>query len=68
MEANYFIGMGRDVGGGFKMGNTCTPTPVFLHGEFHGQRSLADYSPWDCKESGTTEATEHQVIKMCSSG
>ena len=31
------------------------PTPVFLHGEFHGQRSLAGYSPWDCKESDTTE-------------
>ena len=22
------------------------PTPVFLPGESHGQRSLADYSPW----------------------
>ena len=22
------------------------PTPVFLTGEFHGQRSLAGYSPW----------------------
>ena len=22
------------------------PTPVFLPGEFHGQRSLAGYSPW----------------------
>ena len=22
------------------------PTPVFLLGEFHGQRSLAGYSPW----------------------
>ena len=21
------------------------PTPVFLSGEFHGQRNLADYSP-----------------------
>ena len=27
------------------------PTPVFLPGEFHGQRSLTGYSPWDCKES-----------------
>ena len=27
------------------------PTPVFLPGEFHGQRNLAGYSPWDCKES-----------------
>ena len=24
------------------------PTPVFLPGEFHGQRSLVDYSQWDC--------------------
>jgi len=31
------------------------PTPLFLLGEFHGQRSLAGYSPWDCKESDTTE-------------
>ena len=22
------------------------PTPVFLPGKFHGQRSLAGYSPW----------------------
>ena len=29
------------------------PTPVFLPGEFHGQRSLADYSPWGHKESDT---------------
>ena len=31
------------------------PTPVFLPGEFHGQRSLVGYSPWGHKESGTTE-------------
>ena len=31
------------------------PTLVFLPGEFHGQRSLADYNPWDCKESDMTE-------------
>ena len=31
------------------------PTPVFLPGEFHGQRSLAGYSPQGCKESETTE-------------
>ena len=31
------------------------PTAVFLPGEFHGQRSLAGYSPWGCKESGMTE-------------
>ena len=31
------------------------PTAVFLPGKFHGQRSLADYSPWGRKESGLTE-------------
>ena len=31
------------------------PTPVFLPGESHGQRSLAGYSPWGPKESDTTE-------------
>ena len=31
------------------------PTPVFLPGEFHGQRSLAGYSPWGHKVSDTTE-------------
>ena len=30
-------------------------TPVFLPGEFHGQRSLASYTPWDHKGSDTTE-------------
>ena len=30
------------------------PTPVFSPGESHGQRSLAGYSPWGCKESDMT--------------
>ena len=25
------------------------PTPAFLPGKFHGQRSLAGYSPWSCR-------------------
>ena len=33
------------------------PTPVFLSGESHGQRSLADYIPWSCKELDMTEVT-----------
>ena len=33
------------------------PTPVFLPGEFCGQRSLVGYSPWGCKESAMTEVT-----------
>ena len=35
------------------------PTPVFLPGESHGQRSLAGYSPWGRKESDTTERLTH---------
>jgi len=31
------------------------PTPVFLPGEFHRQRSLMSYNPWGCKESDMTE-------------
>ena len=31
------------------------PTPIFLPGKFHGQRSLAGYSPCGHKESATTE-------------
>ena len=29
-------------------------------GESHGQKSLADYSPWGCEELNRTEATYHQ--------
>ena len=32
------------------------PTPVFLPGKSHGQRSLVDYSPWGCKELDRTES------------
>ena len=31
------------------------PTPVFLFGKSHGQRSLVGYSPWGHKESEMTE-------------
>ena len=37
------------------------PTPVFLPGESHGQRSLAGYSPWGCAESDTTERLTHLI-------
>ena len=33
------------------------PTPVFLPGKFHGQRSLAGYSLWGHKESDMAECT-----------
>ena len=31
------------------------PRPVFLPEKSHGERSLASYSPWGCKESDMTE-------------
>ena len=33
------------------------PTPVFLPGEFHGQRNLVGYSPWGRKELDIIEVT-----------
>ena len=38
------------------------PTPVFLPGEFHGQRSPAGYSPWGHKKSDTTERLLAQIL------
>ena len=37
------------------------PTPVFLPGEFYGQRHLAGYSPWHHKELDTTERWTYTV-------
>ena len=39
------------------------PTPVFLPGKFHGQRSLVSYSPWGCKE---LEMTERLSTSICT--
>ena len=36
-----------------KKGNG-NPLQLFLPGESHGQRSLAGYSPWGCKELNKT--------------
>ena len=38
------------------------PTPVFLAGKFHGQRSLVGYSPWGQKESNMTEHMRTHVL------
>ena len=35
-----------------------------LLGEPHGQRSLAGYSPWGCKEMDMTKATEHSTTQL----
>ena len=43
-------------------------TPVFLPGEFRGQRSLAACSPWSCKESDTPEQLVSTLVHigLCS--
>ena len=44
------------------------PTPVFLPGDSHGQRSLASYSPWGHKDSDTIwRLSTHIVVCACSS-
>ena len=35
-----------------------------MPGKFHGQRSLAGYSPWDCKESDKIEHTHMLELKL----
>ena len=40
--------------------------PVFLPGEFHGQRSLVGYSPWDGKESDTEQLTHTIIVHFIS--
>ena len=41
-----------------------------MPGEFHGQRSLADYSPWGCTKSDMTEAAKQQLhsCRHCAVG
>ena len=49
-DSVWIPGLGRSPGEGKWL-----PTPVFLPGEFHGQRSLGGYSPKGCKESDPPE-------------
>ena len=39
------------------------PTSVLFPEELHGQRSLAGYSPWVCKESDMTEQLTHFLLQ-----
>ena len=43
------------------------PTPVFLLGKFHRQKSLAGYSPRGHEESDTTEQMSHRHKKSFKS-
>ena len=42
------------------------PTPLFLPGEFHGQRNLAGYSPWGCRELDRTLAAHNSSNMLYS--
>ena len=44
---------------------TWQPTPVFLPGKSHGQRSLVGYSPWGRKELDTTEQLHFHFSLSC---
>ena len=44
----------RDAGRKIPWRREWLPTPVFLPGKSHGQRSLVGYSPWGHKELDTT--------------
>ena len=61
-DRGLILGSGRSPGG-----VRSKPTPVFLPGESHGQRSLAGYSPWGRKKSDTTERLTQfsEVNKLC---
>ena len=45
--------------------NQWQPTPVFLPGKSHGQRSLAGYSLWGCKGLDMTEHEHFPVHPNC---
>ena len=55
----YSLKMTEPVSGSYLWRRKWQPTPVFLPGEPHGQRSLVGYSPWGRKESDTTEQLTH---------
>ena len=43
------------------------PTPMFLPGEPHGQRTLVGYSPWGYKELDTTEQLTLSLVDVSGS-
>ena len=61
----------RDVGsvpgmGRFPWRGAWQPSPVFLPGESHGQRSLAGHSPWWCRAGHYHASTcTHILLLLC---
>ena len=48
------------------LGSGRSPGEVFLPGEFHGQRSLAGYSPWGLKETQLTRSLYFRISPLSS--
>ena len=61
VEAGSIPGLGRSTGEG-----NGTPTPVFLPGKSHEQRTLAGYSPQGCKRVGHNLVTQQQEQQLFS--
>ena len=57
-DAGSIPGLRRSSGEG--NGSPLHSTPVFLLGKSHGQRSLAGYSPWNCKRVRHDLVTKQQ--------
>jgi len=56
-DAGLISGSGR-----FLWRRKWQPTPIFLCGKFHGQKSLEGYSPWGHKRVGHNLTTQQQQI------
>ena len=63
LESNFLIHYGK-----IPWRRVWQPTPVFLPGESHGQRSLVGYSPRGYKEMDTTEWLNIRKTKIMASG
>ena len=53
-------------GGNIPWSKKWPPTLVFLPGKSYGQRSLASYSPWDCKRVGHNLVTNQPTFILLS--
>ena len=51
----------RSLGRKIPQKRECQPVPYSCLGKSHGQITLADHSPRGCKQSDTTEETEHSA-------
>ena len=64
-ESAYNVGdLGSISGVGRSSGGHGNPLQYSCLEKHHGQRSLAGYGPWGCKESDTTEWLSHHVLGL----